>query len=31
MIEEKEEQQQRMEKAFEDLYMTVTGCYIFYT
>jgi len=27
-IEEKEEQQHRMEKAFEDLYMTATGCFM---
>jgi len=30
-IEEKEEQQHKMEKAFEDLYMTATGYFIFYT
>jgi len=28
-IEEKEEQQHKMEKAFEDLYMTATGYLIF--
>jgi len=28
-IEEKEEQQHKMEKAFEDLYMTSTGSYIY--
>jgi len=30
-IEEKEEQQHKMEKAFEDLYMTATGCFIVFT
>ena len=30
VIEEKEEQQHKMEKAFEDLYMTATGCFIFF-
>jgi len=28
-IEEKEEQQHKMEKAFEDLYMTATGYFMF--